>query len=118
MSESLVIRHNRCGRGVYATRRFRRGQVVMRCPVIVWPYRVRPDDFAFRYIWEWGNPRRFGLPLGLLSMCDHNARPNMGVSRLFKRRRVVCRALRDIEAGEEILVFYGDDYVRYYNLTR
>ncbi len=108
MNEGFVIRPNNKGRGVYAMRRFRRGQLMMVCPVIVWPRKVAPDDFIHGYLWQWNTNRRdAALPLGIVSMCNHADVPNMSVLRQYRHLRVVCRALRTIQPGEEILVDYG-----------
>jgi len=110
--DGLAIRRNRKGRGVYATRRFRRGEIVTSSPVLVWPESVPADRFIGLYVWSWVDDRgrhhaRDALPLGLVSLCNHSAKPNTGAHRLYRQRRIVCKALRDIEPGEEILVDYG-----------
>ncbi len=105
IDDGFIIRRNRKGRGVYARRRFRRGQTMCACPVLVWPRGPVPDKFIAQYIWNWG--RVSGLPLGIVSMCNHSPRPNMGARRLYAGRRMICKALRDIEIGEEILIDYG-----------
>lgn len=112
---SLVVRKNAKGRGVYAARAFERGEVVADNPVLVWP--VPPRQFSGflqtpkhpidDYVWVWPDRRHEALALGLISLFNHSATPNTGSERLFKRRRIVCRALRLIRAGEEILIDYG-----------
>jgi hypothetical protein len=103
--DGFIIRRNRKGRGVYARRRFRRGAIMCACPVLVWPRGRVPDAFIWQYIWEWDG--KSGLPLGIISMCNHSPSPNMGTRCLYANRRMICRALRDIRVGEEILIDYG-----------
>lgn len=49
------------------------------------------------------------LGLGLLSLCNHSDKPNAAVDKQYDRNRATCvlRALRGIEAGEEICISYG-----------
>lgn len=111
-NDGLAIRVNRMGRGVYATRPFRRGSLVTSCPVLVWPENVAADKFIGRYVWSWQDERRRdhareALALGIASLFNHHPKPNTGSQRLYRRRRMVFRALRDIRRGEEIFVDYG-----------
>jgi uncharacterized protein len=103
--DGLVIRRNRFGRGVYATRRFRRGEVVCSAPVLVWPTAVACDAFIGKYAWSWQGHE--AVPLGLISLFNHSDRPNTGIRRLYRQRRMICNALRTIEPGAEITIDYG-----------
>lgn len=113
----LIIRHNGKGhgeyaRGVYATRRFERGELVCECVMLVWPRNVPADKFIGDYVWSWednANPNhaREALCLGLPSLFNHSRRPNTGIRRLYRRSHMLFKALRRIEKGEEILVDYG-----------
>jgi uncharacterized protein len=110
--DGLLIRRNRKGRGVYARRRFRRGQVLCTCPVLVWPASIPADRFIGKYVWSWTDERRRlhareALCLGIASLFNHSATPNTGSQRLYARRRMIFCALRDIAVGEEILIDYG-----------
>ena len=105
IGSGLAIRRNRHGRGVYATRRFGRGEMVCSAPVLVWPTRIACDAFIGKYAWSWQGHE--AVPLGLISLFNHSDQPNTGSRRLYRRRRMVCNALRVIEPGEEILIDYG-----------
>lgn len=107
MREDLYVCSNRKGRGVYALRPFRHGEVVEDCPVLV----LRRRDcqgLIESYWWAWSG--RYGLALSVASLFNHAKRPNTGSRRFFRQQRMVFTALRDIEVGEEITVSYGKDF--------
>ena len=109
--DGLVIRRNRKGRGVYATRFFHRGDLVATCPMLVWPTNIAADRFIGQYVWTWADHgalhMREALCLGIASLFNHDPKPNTGSRRLYRHRRMVFRALRTIKPQEEILIDYG-----------
>lgn len=112
MNEDLIIRRNKKGRGVYAVHGFKRGQIVCACPVLVWPGNIAADRFIGRYLWSWSDPNGTthmceALCLGISALFNHSPKPNTGSQRLYARQRMIHKALRDIERGEEILIDYG-----------
>ena len=106
----LVVRRNNKGRGVYAGRRFYRGDVVDDSPVLL----LRAADgkgTIGKYWWEWKGSFKYAIPLGKCSLFNYNHRPNTGALRLYKQNRIIFRALRVIQKGEEILIDYGLDFI-------
>jgi len=98
------------GRGVFAGRRFRTGEVIEVCPVIPLPRgqtRACVGDLLDRYIFQW--PRR-GYPsavvLGLGSLYNHATDPNARYTPRTDADVMVFRAARPIAAGEQIFVDY------------
>lgn len=98
------------GRGVFAARRFRTGDVIEVCPVIPLPRgqtRACVGDLLDRYIFQW--PRR-GYPsavvLGLGSLYNHAADPNARYTPRPEADVMVFRAARPIAPGEQIFVDY------------
>jgi len=109
LGHGLVIRHNRKGRAVYAAQWIPRGMIVHECTMLVYPPGQKPDRFAMLYVWEWKLSRRawsYAICLGIGSLFNHSPKPNTGSARLYKSRKMVFTALRDIARGEEILVNY------------
>lgn len=98
------------GRGVFAGRRFRPGEVIEICPVIPLPRgqtRACVGDLLDRYIFQW--PRRdcpSAVVLGLGSLYNHAAHPNARYTPRPAEDEMVFRAARPIDAGEQILVDY------------
>ena len=103
------------GRGVFARRPIRRGEVIERVPVLVLPIdAVRtPSRWTglARYCFHWGRGT-LALALGYGSLYNHSYRPNAFYDDTGGPAKVFT-ALRDIAPGEEITVNYngepGDD---------
>ena len=101
------------GRGLYASRLIGRGEVIERAPVLVLSEK---DEFfvnrsvLFNYTFAWGRDgRESAIVLGCSSLINHSYEPNAVYETFWDERLFVCSALRDIEAGEEILVNYNRD---------
>jgi SET domain-containing protein len=99
------------GRGVFARRAIRNGEVIERVPVIVLPLSdittpTGPTRTA-GYCFEWSGGK-VAMALGYGSLYNHSFRPN---ARYDPRSRQinVFRAIRDIAAGEEILINYNGE---------
>jgi SET domain-containing protein len=105
------------GRGVFAGRPFRKGEVIEVCPVVPLP---RPQvkkcegDALDLYIFEW--PKR-GFPaavvLGFGSLYNHSADANATFTPRPAADAMVFRAARPIAPGEQIFIDYewpGRDY--------
>ena len=100
------------GRGVFATRRFRKGALLERSPVIAMPARqwrhvdrTRLGDYAY----EWGkDDRGCALVLGLGSLYNHSFEPNAENHWNEPLLAMEWVALRAIAPGEEITVDYRD----------
>jgi hypothetical protein len=91
------------GRGVFARRLIRRGEVIERTPVLMLPAGAALGDYCF----EWGEGT-WALALGYGSLYNHSYSPNARYDDLNSRTKVFT-ALRDIDAGEEITVNYNGD---------
>jgi SET domain-containing protein len=99
------------GRGVFATRRFRRGDVMERSPVIPlaekdWPRIEKTALGVYPYDWSHGR-EGFCIVLGLGSLYNHSYRPNAVNVPVPGDLAMHWVALRDIARGEEITVNYN-----------
>lgn len=109
------------GRGVYTTQPIPSGATIDTCPVLI----LSPGETAahiartslHHYTYNWPLLGASGRPsgttqaivFGLGSMFNHSARAqNVGWHRDLARQVVVYRALRDIAAGEELCISYGE----------
>ena len=98
------------GRGVFARRPIRKGEVIETVPVIV----LSAEDYEegvsgtvlAHYGFEWGRGR-MALALGYGSLYNHSYRPNARYNDVGRTK--VFLALRDIAAGEEVTVNYNGD---------
>ena len=111
-SESIEVRRiNGKGRGVFARRPIRGGEVIERVPVLVLPVTEVKDgsgwDGLAGYCFDWGDGK-LALALGYGSLYNHSYRPNARYDDVGRRTKLFT-ALRDIKSGEEITVNYNGD---------
>jgi hypothetical protein len=96
------------GRGVFALRRFRKGEVIERVPVLVLPANTLEegpaDSRLADYCFVWGRGT-VALALGYGSLYNHSYRPNARYDDTGPQTKVFS-AIREIEPGEEITEDY------------
>lgn len=99
------------GRGVFAARDFRAGEIIEECPAIVIPDRDIPkidETVLWHYYFGWSGPEGSGaIGLGFASLYNHSDRPNAECSKDSEARIIRFVALRDITRGEEICFRYN-----------
>ena len=108
-SRLICVKHVKGkGRGVFAVKPIRKGDVIERAPVVLVPIRHFVDGLKnpmlrkYFYIWT---KRHVVLSLGYGSLYNHSYAPNARY--LHGRSRMIYFALRDIAAGEEITINYN-----------
>jgi uncharacterized protein len=99
------------GRGVFAGRRYRKGEVIEVCPVV--PMTRREEracrgGVLDRYFFAWDEPG-YVVAIVLGYGCVYNTAPdpNASFTQRWATGDMVYRAARDIEPGEQIFVNYG-----------
>ena len=98
------------GRGVFARRPIKKGDLIERAPVLLVPHRslvggiYSPVLCRFLYLW---NKNQVAISLGYGSLYNHSFEPNAH----YEHGRMAIRylALRDIVPGEEITINYNGD---------
>ncbi|MFN3254488.1 MAG: SET domain-containing protein [Ilumatobacter sp.] len=93
------------GRGVFATRMFKKGETIETCPMLI-ADEDRGDDLesgAEGYVFRWGDGRT-ALALGYGSLYNHSYSPN--ATTLETPDDLVITATRRIEPGDEIFINY------------
>ncbi len=99
------------GRGVFARRPIRKGEVIERAPLLV----LTAEEYArgvdqsilAGYVFAWGEGQ-YALALGYGSLYNHSYKPNaVYEDEADQAKRFV--ALRAIKAGEEVTVNYNGD---------
>ena len=101
----------RHGRGVFAAKAFRRGEVVERCPILRIPARDRrlvQKTVLETYLYE-RDRGAAAIALGLGSLYNHSFDPNAEFELQLATDEIVFRALREIGRGEEVTISYSDD---------
>ena len=114
----LYVRRVRgMGRGVFAGRAFRAGEVVEVCPVLALPPGTAEDALPGdlrSYVFRWGRKSEaLAIALGYGSLYNHSPDPNADFTLRYARGEIVFRAVRDIAAGEQVLIDYGWDEADY-----
>src|SRR5881296_1803041 len=103
----------RRGRGMFARRKFLKGELIERAPVIAlnekqWPFAQKTilSDYAF----DWGeHDEQAAIALGYVSIYNHSYAPNAQLEELLDELMMEVIAIRDIEADEEITINYNGD---------
>lgn len=106
-------------RGVVATRQIPSGALIERAPVLVIPdhHRALTDKtviFQYAFMWEHDRHRTelcsgtgcVAIALGITSLINHSDRPNAACRRRIEAQDIELRAVRDIDAGDEIVIGY------------
>lgn len=98
------------GRGVFAARAIRAGEILEDAPVVVVPAHEVAQlkrTCLFGYYFLWGEASgEAAICLGYGSMYNHSDSPNANYQRCFPQESIRFRALRDIAEGEEIFTNY------------
>jgi SET domain-containing protein len=98
------------GRGVFARKLIRKGEMIERTPVFLVPFREiaagrkNPNLAHYFYLW---NRTHCAITLGYGSIYNHSYEPNAQYR--HGKMAMTYYALRDIAAGEEITINYNGD---------
>lgn len=98
---------NNSGRGVFATKDYKKGEIIEICPCV----KTETDKLHGRfrdYIFGL-NETMSVVALGYCSIYNHSDTPNSSYE-VINEYKMNITALKDIKAGEEIFVSYGDEY--------
>jgi SET domain-containing protein len=98
------------GRGIYATRDIKKGEVLEEAPVIVSPKTEKEHlkkTIIRDYFFRWDG--HFAIALGYGSIFNHSYTPNARYITNIGNRSIDFYAMADIREGEEITVNYNGD---------
>ena len=104
----LVKRSPGKGRGVFARRDIKKGELIERAPVLFIPAKSLVGGLenkalgSYYYYWD---EKTLAVSLGYGSLYNHSYKPNARYR--HEKRCLVYTALRTIEKGEEILINYN-----------
>jgi hypothetical protein len=103
----LAVRTGSRGRGVFATRAFAKGETVETCPTLQLPPGTGTD--IADYLFEASARGKSLVALGYGSLYNHSSDPNVDYHQPAADRLCFV-ALRDVQAGEELTIDYGDEW--------
>ena len=111
---NLIIKQSKikgAGRGVYANKNYKQGEIVETCPMIEVDINTTPDDHILQdYIFDHiTDENKRVLVFGYGSMYNHSDDYNVDYDQT-QENTMVYTANRDIQKGEELYISYGDDY--------
>jgi len=100
------------GRGVFALKNFKKGELIEECPVV--PLTVEESVICEKtileyYIYPWRGKKDGAVALGYGMLYNHSVEPNARYHLNYSGRKVVYKAVHPIKKGEEILVNYNGD---------
>lgn len=100
------------GRGVFAMKDFKKGELIESCPVLTFTPKERKrleKTLLNFYIYPWRSTRGASLALGYGSIYNHSYTPNADWKQNFKKLAMEYRAIKDIKSGEEIVINYNGE---------
>jgi hypothetical protein len=101
------------GRGMFATRKFLKGELIERAPIVAidekkWPNAAKTilSDYAF----DWGEKdEHAAIAMGYISIYNHSYTPNAQLEQMLDELMMEIIAIKDIEDGEQITINYNGD---------
>lgn len=102
------------GRGVFARRNLRKGQLIEISPVITMGKKSIPanGDPPDGYALEWDTDKKgqeYCMPLGYVMMYNHSSKPNILLTYHYSALEIRVVTLRPIKKGEELRWDYNCD---------
>lgn len=102
------------GRGMFALRDFKKGEILETAPVIpvakenVVDSGEAPDGYLLDWDGNFEN-EEYCMPLGYIMMYNHSKDPNIELDQDYDKYTMTAIALRDIKKGEELCWDYNVD---------
>ena len=95
--------------GMFCTEDIHSGSVIEICPIIVIPgeqaREIVRGYVLYEYYFEW-RKNSIAIALGYGSLYNHSDHPNAVFEPDYKNQHIIFKALKEIPAGQEILVDY------------
>ena len=101
------------GRGIFATRDIKTGELIEVSPVLIsckneWKYLKK--TVLFNYCFTWGkNYEQTAIALGYGSLFNHSYTPNAEFINNIDNMSIDFYAIADIKDGQEITINYNED---------
>ncbi len=99
------------GRGVFAKRSLKKGEIIEQCPVIEIPKNDVSNlgaSILINYYFYFGHKKeKLAIALGFGSLYNHSYNPNATYKTKSKEKRIDFIAIKNIQKDEEITVNYN-----------
>ncbi len=109
-----IVDTPKMGRGVFSSEKIEAGTIIEISPVIVMSAdeRVLLDQTSLHdYIFVWGAAlNQCCMALGYVSVYNHSQLSNCEYEMDFAAASITIKAMRDIEAGEELFINYNGNW--------
>ena len=111
MLNVIVKNTKKYGRGLYATRNFKKGEIIEISPVVVIE---KSDTHTIEatalnlYVFEW-NKHSSALALVHGSLFNHSNRSNVSYMNSFRTKEIVFITTKKIKKGAQLFIDYGYD---------
>lgn len=113
MHYSVVVKKTgKKGRGVFALKDFKPGELIESCPVMTFTPKERKileKTPLSHYIYPWRSTRGASISFGYGSIYNHSFSPNADWKQNFKTTEMEYRAIKPIKSGSEILINYNGE---------
>jgi len=115
MSNVGIVRKSnikKAGRGVFASRNYKKGDIIEVCPFIIENnYDTIKDSIINDYIWDHDiDNNKSIIVFGLCSMYNHESDSNVEGEQDIKNNNMIFRSIKNIKKGEEMTHDYGENY--------
>jgi SET domain-containing protein len=113
MTQSDAVQMKRSigkGRGVFARRAIKKGEIIETVPVLLIPAEAVVDGINNKWLgkyYYWWDKKTLAVSLGYGSLYNHSYKPNATYK--HGHASISYRALRNIPEGEEICINYNWD---------
>lgn len=103
------------GKGVFAKLSIPKGTEFV-CDILVLDMRTK-GSYLHQYTFPYGGKRLSSLCIGFPNFLNHSTDPNITIHSMDKEKLTkTFKTTKDIEVGEEITLYYTDDFQEYITL--
>lgn len=95
------------GRGVFSSRKIKKGEVFLTEPVLVVDCKEDNCDQIKKYYYPWHANKYYSICMGAGSFFNHSDEPNVKIHSIDQDEKTMSfSALEDIEEGSELFIKY------------
>lgn len=106
------------GRGIFATKAIRKGEIIEAAPALLVPKKSRKTferTFLQHYMFQTDDGQDYVLGMGYVAIANHSDQPNAEFD--VTKDKVTLRATKAIAVGQEITLDYGWDEADWFGIT-